>query len=68
MAMTIEQYYTETEVCERLKVSRKVLWRLRRDREIEFLGSGRQIRYPESALTAYVERNTRKAREERRVS
>jgi excisionase family DNA binding protein len=66
--MRIEQYYTESEVCERLKISRKVLWRLRRDRQIDFLGTGRAIRYPESALTAYVERNTTRAREVRRAS
>jgi excisionase family DNA binding protein len=63
--MPIEQWYTEKEVCERLKIGRSVLWRLREQGEIGFIPVGRQVRYTERHIADYVARRERQPRVER---
>lgn len=55
----MEALLREREVCALLGVTRMTLFALRKQGEIAHVKVGRNVRYTQSAISAYVERNTR---------
>jgi excisionase family DNA binding protein len=53
------QLYTEAEACERLRVCRQTLLRMRKRREIRCTKLGRAVRYSATELQRVIDRKTR---------
>jgi len=53
----MDEYMTETELAERLKVSRTFLWAMRTSEGLPHCRIGRAIRYSQNAVTDWLSRH-----------